>query len=101
MGTSTNPANAPPIGTPVCLMEKTSGARRGVENRARICELAGVDGPIPMPSINETGTISQITPKLKINIPHAAPMRQTWLARRGPTLMIVLPAALEAKNPMP
>ena len=96
-----NPASAPPIGTPVCLIENTSGARRGVENRAKICELAGVDGPMPMPSINATGTINQITPKLNINVPHAAPIRQTWLARSGPTLIIVLPAALEAKNPIP
>ena len=34
----------PPSGTLVCLMEKISGARCGVEKRARICELAGVEG---------------------------------------------------------
>ena len=45
MGGTSSPANAPPRGTPVCLMENTRGIRRGGVVRARIWELAGVVGP--------------------------------------------------------
>ena len=42
-----NGINKPPIraptGTPVCLTEKITGARRGGQTRARMCEDAGVD----------------------------------------------------------
>ncbi len=32
-----------PTGTPVCLIEKTSGANCGGQTLAKICELAGVE----------------------------------------------------------
>jgi hypothetical protein len=81
-------------------MEKTKGAWEGFEKRARIWELAGVVGPIPHPSSNAAGIISQNLPKLAISIASAAAIRQIWLALNGPNLMITLPAALEEKKPM-
>ncbi|MCZ7563191.1 MAG: hypothetical protein M5U08_04720 [Burkholderiales bacterium] len=44
-GGATAPASAPPIGTPVCLIEKMSAIiGRGVA-AARMCELVGVTNP--------------------------------------------------------
>ena len=38
-----NPPIRLPTGTPVCLTEKTTGAKRGGQTRAKMCELAGVE----------------------------------------------------------
>jgi len=42
---TTAPAIAPPIGTPVCLIENTSAIAPGGVWRARMCELTGLTSP--------------------------------------------------------
>ena len=75
-GGSSSPASMPPIGVPVCLIEKTSGCHGGGACRDRICELAGFSIPVPRPissaatrAIGQTGTaavsISPATPPSK------------------------------------
>ena len=44
-GGATTPAIAPPTGTPVCLIEKTSDIIPGGVRRARMCELIGFTTP--------------------------------------------------------
>ncbi len=44
-GGATTPAMAPPTGTPVCLIEKTSAIIPGGVRRARMCELTGFTTP--------------------------------------------------------
>ena len=46
-----NPASSSPAGTAVCLIENTSGARRGGDTRPSSCELVGVETAAPPPPI--------------------------------------------------
>ena len=50
-----NPASSSPAGTAVCLIENTSGARRGGDTRPSSCELVGVETAAPPPPIDRRG----------------------------------------------
>ena len=72
-----------PTGTPVCLIEKISGARRSGVTRARMWELAGVETEAA-PSSNAPSGNSHNSPEAVTS--RLAPMssRAIWLTRNGP-----------------
>ena len=95
------PANMPPNGTPVCLIENTSGAAFAVANRARIWLEAGVLGPIASPRKNAATGNSQSQPSPHSIIPTPAAVRQYWLTRNAPKRRITPPLATAATMPVP
>ena len=75
----------PPIGVPVCLIEKTNGCHFGGAWRAKIRELAGFWGPCPMPiktaAITAAGQAAMVPPTHKPSAPKAS---ENWLMRITP-----------------
>ena len=94
-GTSA-PASAPPSGTPVCLIEKTSAERCGGVWRARMCELAGVAGPSPRPRATAHAARTGQDPEAVSATAAAETASPAWLMRIAPMRGTSPPLSSEA-----
>ncbi len=89
IGASTIPEMASPAGTPVCLIEKTSGAHLGGAYLASICELAGVATVEPalfkkIPNISGGSANHGCASKAAAASPIAIAKQPIWLVRSAP-----------------
>ena len=73
-----------PAGTAVCLIENTSGARRGGETRPSNCELVGVDTAAPPPPMTAEAPKPSNPPWAAAAMPPPSSTSATWLMRSAP-----------------
>ena len=73
-----------PAGTAVCLIENTSGARRGGETRPSSCELVGVETAAPPPPMIAEAPKPGSEPSTATAIPPPSSTNATWLMRSAP-----------------
>ena len=90
------PASIPPSGTPVCLIENTSEESRGGVWRARMCELAGVAGPSPTPSMNPASASAGHQADVIMASAAMEIASPAWLMRIGPKRGTAPPLSSEA-----
>jgi hypothetical protein len=79
-----SPDMATPTGTPVCLIEKSSGCCRGGTTRARRCEEAGVETVLPSPTGMAPSATSATPEGAARARPKAAIASATWETRSAP-----------------
>ncbi len=94
-------ANCPPTGTPVCLMEKISGAYFGGLCRASRCELAGVEKEFAAPMTTAASANAQSVPTMLSARPRPRPSNEIWLARIAPQRMMSPPTLAWKMPEMP
>jgi hypothetical protein len=89
------PAIRLPTGTPVCLIEKIIGASLGGQYLANIWELAGVETEAAPSNIAAIGYNQSIPVAITKRLPPIK-IRQAWLIRSAPILIINAPQPIAA-----
>ena len=81
---ATTPPSIRPAGTPVCFMEKTSGAIRGGARRPSRCELDGVEIACPSPPTKAPSASIGSRPVVTEARPRPSAAMPTWVMRSAP-----------------
>ena len=78
------PQISTPAGTAVCLIENTSGARRGGDTRPSNCELVGVETAAPPPPMTAEAPKPSNPPSAAAAMPPPSSTSAIWLMRSAP-----------------